>query len=291
MKTELFLLCLIAFVLPFRSYGTGLASEKDPKDNRKPLVLKIKEHPFVNEVGQETRVALINGPKMGVFLTNSDGKTYDGKNYNNIKCTLNTTNKSSHGEAYLRTPVLLSESVGAVYAYYPHQASGVSLEAIPISNDGTDWMYTPKPSNNVNNTDTVALLEMKHVMSVLNVIVRGGEGYTNTPVKEIQLVGDSWASSATLNLKTGEIGSYVDEGEPIIAKNVGNLNSGVVSVSFGILSNEKPSSVMIKLTTGEGYLEGTKTIPIGDNIVFERGKVYTCEIIMALSAWDDTTDN
>ena len=205
-----------------------------------------------------------------MFVTASDGASYDSQDYNNIKYTATGTGVGQTWAYDVNTPVLLSKTKGKVYAYYPRQTTGVSLNAITIYNDGNDWMYTPSASPEVSMLNPTAQLEMKHAMTILRVKVVGGNADSDGTISSLTVDGNGWATSATLDLQNGTIGSYVGEGTQLAASNLGTLNTTGVSHDFWLVS--KMTASVITFTVKVGSDEFRVSTP--SEITLERGKVY-----------------
>ena len=210
------------------------------------------------------------GSEIGVFLTSYDGASYDNKGYENIKYTATGTGADQSWATDEQSPVILSMTKAKVYGYYPRQESGVSLNSITISNDGNDWMYTPSPASNVSIVNPSALLRMKHAMTIIRVKVLAGSELSSGTVSRIALDGAGWATSATLDLQNGTIGSYTGEGTELVANDLGELSSEPLSHDFWVVSNEKASRIAFKVTvSGDDYIVYTPK-----DVTLERGKVY-----------------
>ena len=237
--------------------------------DRTPLQIAVNENPLTKGTGQISGTSLAGGAEIGVFVTASDGASYDAKDYNNIKYTATGTGVGQTWAADENTPVLLSSTKGKVYAYYPRQSTGVSLNSITISNDGNDWMYTPSASSEVSLVNPMAELSMEHAMTILRVKVIGGASSSGT-ISSLTVDGSGWATSASLNLQNGEIGSYVGEGTSLVANDLGTLNTTGVSQDFWVVSNKTASTIAFKVSVGsDEFIVNTPS-----EVTLDRGKVY-----------------
>lgn len=154
-----------------------------------PLVISVKDEPISKATGRLSGTSFTDGSNLGVFLTTMDGTPYDNLSYENIKYTAEGEGDGQVWNFDPLTPVMLSGTKGKVYAYYPRQTSGVSLTALPISNDGTDWMYTASPATNVNIVNPSATLTMQHAMTILRVSVVGADANAAGTVSRLTLNG------------------------------------------------------------------------------------------------------
>ena len=237
--------------------------------DRTPLQIAVNENPLTKGTGQISGTSLAGGAEIGVFVTASDGASYDAKDYNNIKYTATGTGVGQTWAVDENTPVLLSSTKGKVYAYYPRQSTGVSLNSVTISNDGNDWMYTPSASSEVSLVNPMAELSMEHAMTILRVKVIGGASSSGT-ISSLTVDGSGWATSASLNLQNGEIGSYVGEGTSLVANDLGTLNTTGVSQDFWVVSNKTASTIAFKVSVGsDEFIVNTPS-----EVTLDRGKVY-----------------
>ena len=149
MKSKLFFLGAASLLLASCSSELDMPVNQVLGEGKTPLMISVAEQPFTKATGQKTGTSLPSGSEIGVFVTAEDGSPYDGNSYNNIKFTSTGTGAQQSWAYDPSTPVMLSATKAKVYAYYPRQASGVSLSSITISNDGNDWMYTPTAASNI----------------------------------------------------------------------------------------------------------------------------------------------
>lgn len=237
---------------------------------RSPLQISVNEDPFTKATGQVSGTSLGNGAEIGVFVTASDGTSYDSQAYDNVKYTATGTGGDQTWAVDESKPVLLSSTKGKVYAYYPRQASGVSLNSITISSDGNDWMYTPVGSSEVSLVNPTAQLGMEHAMTIIRVKVVGGNASSGGTISSLTLDGSGWATSATLDLQNGTIGSYTGEGASLVANDLGTLNTTGVSHDFWVVSKKTASTISFKVSVGsDDFVVSTPT-----EVTLDRGKVY-----------------
>ena len=75
--------------------------------DRTPLQIAVNENPLTKATGQISGTSLAGGAEIGVFVTASDGASYDAKDYNNIKYTATGTGVGQTWAADENTPVCL----------------------------------------------------------------------------------------------------------------------------------------------------------------------------------------
>ena len=138
--------------------------EQETDDVVSPLAIEV--------VNRSVSKSLLEGVYMpdhaeiGVFLRAEEGATYDSMNYDNIKYTSSGTEDTQTWEEEQGQGILLTRTKGTAYAYYPRQETGVSFTQIPITNDGTDWMYTASPATNLYNLNNQARFDMVHALTI-----------------------------------------------------------------------------------------------------------------------------
>ena len=108
-------------------------------------------------------------------------------------------------------------------------------------------------------------------MSIIRVKVVAGANNSSETINQLTVDGTGWATSATLNLQNGTIGSYVGEGTQLVANNLGTLSTTGVTHDFWAVSNLTASVITFKVKVGE-YLFKVNT-PAA--VTLERGRVYT----------------
>ena len=269
MRKQLFLGTIASLLMVSCSNELDMPQNEVLEGNT-PLKISVTDQPISKATGQSSGTSLSTGAEIGVFVTTEDGASYDRKDYNNIKFTSSGTGAKQTWAYDEATPVMLSSTKGKVYAYYPRQTSDVSLSSITISNDGNDWMYTPTAVSNVSMLNPTASLAMEHAMSIIRVKVVATNSSSTGTVSQLTLDGSGWATSATLNLQNGTIGSYVGEGTQLVAENLGTLSTTGLSHDFWAVSNEKASVITFKVNVGENVFK----VKTPAAVTLERGKVY-----------------
>ena len=270
MRKQLFLGAIASLLMASCSNELDMPQNTVLEGNT-PLKISVTDQPISKATGQSSGTSLSTGAEIGVFVTTEDGASYDSQDYNNIKFTSSGTGVNQTWAYDEATPVMLSSTKGKVYAYYPRQTSGASLSSITISNDGNDWMYTRTAVSNVSMLNPTASLAMEHAMSIIRVKVVATNSSSTGTVSQLTLDGSGWATSATLNLQNGTIGSYVGEGTQLVAENLGTLSTTGLSHDFWAVSNEKASVITFKVNVGENVFK----VKTPAAVTLERGKVYT----------------
>ena len=208
-----------------------------------------------------------------MFVTKSDGTDYLTDNpYNNIKYTGTGENNATTWTVDPATPVYLNFDKATAYAYYPHQASGVSLTNIPITNDGTDWMYS-QSIDNLDNNNATAAFSMQHAMSIIRIKIERGTPGDQGTVSKVTIDGNGWATGATLNLKEGTIGNYTGENSQLVKTDVGTLGESALTYDHWVVPTGNTTNLTFKVTLDDLTFKSTQT-----NVILQPGKVYNYKL-------------
>lgn len=154
--------------------------------------------------------SLPDGTSIGVVMVDEDEEDYQGLGYNNVRYTANSEDGSQKWNA--TNGVTLSGESATLYAYHPWK-DNVDIEKITVdlSESQDDWMYAT-PVTGLSNTNSTALIEMKHALANMRISLVKGDFAGNGKVSKISLTSQGIASQATLNGKTGELSAIQQQG-------------------------------------------------------------------------------
>lgn len=246
-----------------------------------PLEIITSEIPFTKSTGQIFGSSLSSGSELGVFVTSEEGTLYNNKEYNNLKFVSVGTGVDQAWSYDEHNPILLNGTNAKIYAYYPRQSTDFTLDSIVITNDGTDWMYTPTAATGLNYLNPKAILSMIHVMSIIQVKVILSHEYENTTDMKIGLEGTGWATSAILDLEEGKLTSYKIDDNEIVADNITKSNPTTLTHDFWVISNEQPTLITVKVKLGNDYYKITTPV----EQVIERGMIYNYTLKVNNNNW------
>lgn len=256
--------------------GTSCTEDANfPQEQEMNNTLQIQAS--VNDYPEEAKAivtgnALASGSNIGVTFLNSSDGYYDSKTYNNIKFNYNGSTWTG------ASSILLSPTVGKVYAYYPW-VSGANIAAIAmtastkVASNGTDYMYAT-PVSNITQTARTANLSMNHALSAVTITVKKGT-YTGTG----KVTAFTWKSatagtSGTLNAKTGAItntaGGNTAFDSGLTTSSYLTIGSGT-SYQFMVVPTGSAGTVTFSLTMdGQTYSATTSS-----SMTFAKGNNYT----------------
>ena len=150
------------------SFLGSSCAEKEAVDTAEELCLEIR-------LSEDTRSPIYekylpDGASIGVTLVEEGKDTYNGVRYHNIRFTASGTGTDQIWTS--ETPVILSETYGELYAYYPYTEDYNNHE-IEMTNDDTDNMYG-LAYNKVNRDNKTAKIFLHHSKFITRVRVERG---------------------------------------------------------------------------------------------------------------------
>ena len=152
----------------------GLDIQHEQPDTEDPSVLSIAVHNQPIAKAMVEGAYMPDGADVGVFLRNAKGGAYDKWGLQSLKYTSDGTGDSQTWRLNNDPAPMLSTSHGTAYAYYPYVNTVNTDMKVPITNDGTDWMYSTRPVTDISVASPVAHFEMTHAMTIVRCeLVRG----------------------------------------------------------------------------------------------------------------------
>lgn len=195
-----------------------------------PLTVQVNNNAIVKT--QIEGVYMPDQAEIGLFLKDAGGITYETKTYDNIKYTANGTGVTQTWEMDPTVPVALTRTQGQAYAYYPRQDEVTDFRAIPITNDGTDWMYNEQPATGLSNLHNNASFTMSHALAIVRCkIVRGNYEGTGE-IHTISVQSNALATDATLDLETPAVYGHTGVGAALSTTTLGTLSSTELAHDF-----------------------------------------------------------
>ena len=121
MNKNIFLGAIFSLLLASCSNELEVPQNKALGRGNAPLQISVVESTFTKATGQNTGTSLPDGSEIGVFVTASDGASYDSQYYNNIKYTATGTGVGQTWAYDVNTPV-----DSTIYSA-PHSVQGIKL--------------------------------------------------------------------------------------------------------------------------------------------------------------------
>lgn len=218
--------------------------------------------------GMITERVLPDGSELCIGIFNPDGSNYMGKNYGHLYF------KAENGPGtQIWKPsgqVLLGESEGVLYAYYPYSMySGGDIRHIFVEADSytqDDFMYAG-PYTGLNMDNKHVDITLKHALAAIKLTTRRGSYEGAGAIRSIGLGGYCGGYQGYFDVTQGKF-TEVSTGGIIYPTTSFNLSDGPNEQYIMLIPTGEPGDLMIRMTIDEVYY--TKTIP---NFMIEQGKV------------------
>ena len=218
--------------------------------------------------GMITERVLPDGSELCIGIFNPDGSNYMGKNYGHLYF------KAENGPGtQIWKPsgqVLLGESEGVLYAYYPYSMySGGDIRHIFVEADSytqDDFMYAG-PYTELNMDNKHVDITLKHTLAAIKLTTRRGSYEGAGAIRSIGLGGYCGGYQGYFDVTQGKF-TEVSTGGIIYPTTSFNLSDGPNEQYIMLIPTGEPGDLMIRMTIDEVYY--TKTIP---NFMIEQGKV------------------
>ena len=107
-----------------------------------PLQVSVSNAAVVASRGIIRSTSLADGSEIGLTLYDISGTSYQGADCENRCYTASGTGSSQTWES--ESPIMVSNTPGTLYGYYPYSSSADRIDAIAVradSDNQTDWMY------------------------------------------------------------------------------------------------------------------------------------------------------
>lgn len=218
--------------------------------------------------GMITERVLPDESELCIGIFNPDGSNYMGKNYGHLYF------KAENGPGtQIWKPsgqVLLGESEGVLYAYYPYSMySGGDIRHIFVEADSytqDDFMYAG-PYTGLNMDNKHVDITLKHALAAIKLTTRRGSYEGAGAIRSIGLGGYCGGYQGYFDVTQGKF-TEVSTGGIIYPTTSFNLSDGPNEQYIMLIPTGEPGDLMIRMTIDEVYY--TKTIP---NFMIEQGKI------------------
>lgn len=218
--------------------------------------------------GMITERVLPDESELCIGIFNPDGSNYMGKNYGHLYFKA----ENSPGTQIWKPSgqVLLGESEGVLYAYYPYSMySGGDIRHIFVEADSytqDDFMYAG-PYTGLNMDNKHVDITLKHALAAIKLTTRRGSYEGAGAIRSIGLGGYCGGYQGYFDVTQGKF-TEVSTGGIIYPTTSFNLSDGPNEQYIMLIPTGEPGDLMIRMTIDEVYY--TKTIP---NFMIEQGKI------------------
>lgn len=169
--------------------------------------------------------------ELGLFLRAVDGSDYEGKAVDNSKYVSEGEDGSQNWVTSDADRIWLSAVKGVAYAYYPY-VDGATITNVPISNDGTDWMYTAEPPTNLTNKNNVARFHLCHAMTIIRCKVVKGDYQGDCDVASVSVKSPALALEGSINLRQSGLEGFKAVNAPIGTYGLGLVGAEPLALDF-----------------------------------------------------------
>ena len=224
------------------------------------------------------------GTDIGVFLRNPDGSRYDGISLQSMKYSSVGVESEQNWVLGDKQAPFLSNSVATAYAFHPWVATEGNELKIPITNDGTDWMYASAPATNLSASNPVARFEMVHAMTIIRCkIVRGsyaGAGVVTTVAVE----SAGLSKGGEIDLRSATVTNFQGSGEEIQVKKPGTVESDPLVVDLWGVPNGSSGELSFRIVVDKHVYRATAS-----PMILSAGVVNNFTITLNIQSMDVST--
>lgn len=178
-----------------------------------PLELEVIANPAGVTRGPLYDTVLPEGARIGVAIVENNLDTYNGKTIMNIPYEAKMKDSSQVWEA-VNEQILLTNTSGDAYAYYPYSEEITSLKEIPIKASSThqvDYLHAKKVSG-LRKSNTKASIYFYHILGVVRLSVTRGTYTGEGVITSASVGGEGIAGKAMLNTIDARVTDYEDIG-------------------------------------------------------------------------------
>ena len=178
-----------------------------------PLELEVIANPAGVTRGPLYDTVLPEGARIGVAIVENNLDTYNGKTIMNIPYEAKMKDGSQVWEA-VSEQILLTNTSGNAYAYYPYSEEITSLKEIPLKASSThqvDYLHAKKVSG-LRKSNTKASIYFYHILGVVRLSVTRGTYTGEGVITSASVGGEGIAGKAMLNTIDARVTDYEDIG-------------------------------------------------------------------------------
>ena len=213
-----------------------------------------------------TDASLPSGSVVGAML--DDGTATDYDSYSPLYFTATGAGDSQTWAS--NTDVVLTETEGTLYAYYPYDAN-VDISAIPVdmtAADQTDWLYAT-PVADVNEDNASVAVTLNHALSNINVSLVKGSYVGTGNVTSISVKSDGIAPKGTFNAAQATPGYTAFEDEGTVLERTITTTLGGTATDIMVIPTGSSAIITFNVT-----VDGTVFTATSAAVELEKGSSY-----------------
>ena len=168
------------------------------------------------------------------------------------------------------TDVVLTETKGTLYAYYPHDGN-VDISAIPVdmtAADQTDWLYAT-PVADVNEDKASVAVTLNHALANINVSLVKGSYVGTGNVTAISVKSDGIAPKGTFNAAQATPGYTAFEDEGAALERTVTTTLGGTATDIMVVPTGSSATITFNVT-----VDGTVYTATSAAVELEKGSSY-----------------
>ena len=197
-----------------------------------------------------------------------DGTATDYDSYSPLYFTATGTGDSQTWAP--NTDVVLTETKGTLYAYYPHDGN-VDISAIPVdmtAADQTDWLYAT-PVADVNEDNASVAVTLNHALANINVSLVKGSYVGTGNVTSISVQSDGIAPKGTFNAAQATPGYTAFEDEGAALERTVTTTLGGTATDIMVVPTGSSATITFNVT-----VDGTVFTATSAAVELEKGSSY-----------------
>ena len=178
-----------------------------------PLELEVTANPASVTRSPIYDTVLPEGARIGVAIVENNLDTYNGKTIMNIPYEAKNKDGSQVWEA-VNEEILLTNTSGNAYAYYPYSEDITSLKEIPLKASSThqvDYLHAKKVGG-LRKSNTKASIYFYHILGIVRLSVTRGTYTGEGVITSASVGGEGIAGKAMLNTIDARVTDYEDVG-------------------------------------------------------------------------------
>lgn len=210
------------------------------------------------------------GDELGICVVDESDKTYEGKNFSNVKYTSSMQDGDMVWSA--TDGVMLSGKDATLYAYYPYNPD-IDIENIEVDmSSQTDWLYA-EPVSGLNNTNPVSKIVLHHALANIRFTVVKGSYVGDGKVSKVTVKSGVIADAGILNAKTGLITVDQTATNSVSVNTDLTLSNTAQQVDIHVIPNEGETPVEIEVT-----VDGKKYSVTSESTGINKGNSYNFNV-------------
>lgn len=235
-------------------------------ENYTPLEIAVTHRPLSK--AQLVGNYLPDGAELGIFLRAADGSRYGSLSLQSVRYTATGTGASQAWKHDENHPIGLTTQLGTAYAYYPCQQQELNNLKVPITNDGTDWMYG-EPETGLSAENNLARFEMTHAMCIVRCKIVKGDVVGTGHITTVGVTSEGLAQTAAMDLATAKVTDFAGINTEIATYDIGYLSDTPINTDLWCIPTGTAASLNIRVVV-DGNVYRAPIPPL----TMEGGYVY-----------------